>query len=326
MGNRITYVDFAKGLAMLLVLIGHINTYPFFKQMIYSFHMPLFFILSGFFMKPSDEIMVNVKKSIRSLLIPYFVTGIFIVAMNFFLYNENLMTNVLSLLFMGGHKCGFEIEFMGPIWFLYVMFVAKFYYDLLKKISFVNKDVALFVGAIAAIAIKMVLGTILPFGIQQSLIAALFLRAGFLIHNYQILEKISAIFKSKYWMACVFIVPLFAFSPKMSIAFRKISFSNGVFSLLSCVVLSIAFIYICKIVSEKTEKIHLLNNVFKYFCFCGKYSLVILCLHTVENEHHLMRMDHSLFILEIVVRFALLSFVTLFFTKIKFTRALFNLK
>ena len=145
-------------------------------------------------------------------------------------------------------------------------------------------------------AIKMVLGAILPFGIQQSLIAALFLRAGFLIHNYQIIEKISAVFKEKYWMACVFIIPLFAFSPKMSIAFRKISFSNGVFSLLSCIFLSIAFIYICKIVSEKTEKTCLLNYVFKYFCFCGKYSLVILCLHSVENEHHLMRMDHSLFI------------------------------
>ena len=53
--KRINYIDLAKGIAILCVIIGHtFSAYDqgnILVQFIYSFHMPLFFILSGWFVK-----------------------------------------------------------------------------------------------------------------------------------------------------------------------------------------------------------------------------------------------------------------------------------
>ena len=61
MNKRIKFIDMAKGTAILLVVIGHvlrgfvaakmyteyINVFNYIDFAIYSFHMPLFFIISG---------------------------------------------------------------------------------------------------------------------------------------------------------------------------------------------------------------------------------------------------------------------------------------
>ena len=57
--KREEFIDIAKGIAILCVIIGHTwkNAYPADKRLmvfIYSFHMPLFFILSGWCLKSTD--------------------------------------------------------------------------------------------------------------------------------------------------------------------------------------------------------------------------------------------------------------------------------
>ena len=47
--NRDITIDIAKGIAILLVVLGHLQN-PINKY-IYAFHMPLFFFLSGMFVK-----------------------------------------------------------------------------------------------------------------------------------------------------------------------------------------------------------------------------------------------------------------------------------
>ena len=50
--QRIQWIDIAKGISIFLVIIGH--TAPFGileRNIIFSFHMPLFFILSGYHFK-----------------------------------------------------------------------------------------------------------------------------------------------------------------------------------------------------------------------------------------------------------------------------------
>ncbi len=51
--SRIEWVDIAKGIGIILVIIGHVNTFnSSVKEWIYSFHMPLFFILAGVTISP----------------------------------------------------------------------------------------------------------------------------------------------------------------------------------------------------------------------------------------------------------------------------------
>lgn len=56
MNQRINWIDYAKVLGMFLVIFGHTMQQPPLQQVhigIYSFHMPLFFFLSGFLYKQS---------------------------------------------------------------------------------------------------------------------------------------------------------------------------------------------------------------------------------------------------------------------------------
>ena len=57
MGNRIPLVDAAKGYGILLVFLGHLVYYdsPLFR-IIFNFHMPLFFVLSGMTFSPEKDV------------------------------------------------------------------------------------------------------------------------------------------------------------------------------------------------------------------------------------------------------------------------------
>ncbi len=46
--SRIEYIDIAKGIGILLMVIGHmVSIFPI-RQFIFQFHMPMFLIFSGF--------------------------------------------------------------------------------------------------------------------------------------------------------------------------------------------------------------------------------------------------------------------------------------
>ena len=84
MVSRLEWLDVAKGLAIILVVLGHsaqYYLYPDYYQssvmwrIIYSFHMPLFFILSGYAAGLSKSTVfskTNLFKKIMRLLVPYF--------------------------------------------------------------------------------------------------------------------------------------------------------------------------------------------------------------------------------------------------------------
>ncbi len=72
--KRITTWDVAKGLGMLLVMLGHLlPETSYLRSVIYSFHMPLFFILSGFVLKHDDKnrSLVELIKSEKRMIIVY---------------------------------------------------------------------------------------------------------------------------------------------------------------------------------------------------------------------------------------------------------------
>lgn len=70
--KRIEWVDFAKGITILLVILGHSST-SVVRGMIYSFHMPLFFVMNAItshFSNSQGEIIAFTEKTIRRLFIP----------------------------------------------------------------------------------------------------------------------------------------------------------------------------------------------------------------------------------------------------------------
>ena len=75
--DRIEYLDFVKFVAILLVCVGHCyvmvpNLDSIVRPIIYSFHMPLFMLVCGYFSTRSLEIPVKslLEKKSRQLLLP----------------------------------------------------------------------------------------------------------------------------------------------------------------------------------------------------------------------------------------------------------------
>lgn len=73
--KRICYIDIAKGFAMLCIIAGHFGIASA-NRFVYTFHVPLFFLLSGYFLSTKTDFLPSMKQKARQLLVPYYITGI----------------------------------------------------------------------------------------------------------------------------------------------------------------------------------------------------------------------------------------------------------
>ena len=128
MSKRIEYLDIARGIGILLVVLGH-NDFEaislFIHQVIYSFHIPLFFFLSGYFIHTSISFFDFFKKRFNSLLKPYFFTIflIYFTSISFEKMGFNMaITRIVKSLYGTGHY----IDWV-QLWFLPELFVVSLY-------------------------------------------------------------------------------------------------------------------------------------------------------------------------------------------------------
>ena len=77
-GSRLGWIDCLRGIAILLVLIGHLRifgrVFPFqIYKFINGFHMPLFFMLAGYLFKQERPFSELIHKIAYRYIIPYFI-------------------------------------------------------------------------------------------------------------------------------------------------------------------------------------------------------------------------------------------------------------
>jgi len=78
MKQRVDYIDIAKGLGMLAIIWGHLTNSGWHYNLVYSFHIPLFFFLSGLVFNPQKhtDFKAYVKGRVKRLFIPYVLYSI----------------------------------------------------------------------------------------------------------------------------------------------------------------------------------------------------------------------------------------------------------
>lgn len=122
--NRLNWIDSAKGFLILLVVLGHISTINGdLKNWIFTFHMPAFFIISGFlFSYNNDEdksINRFVIKKIKGIVVPYFWFSLF--SLLYTMISNYIMGNGIKAVLV----CVFEtFSTLGiyTLWFLPTLF------------------------------------------------------------------------------------------------------------------------------------------------------------------------------------------------------------
>lgn len=72
--NRVNWIDWAKALGILMVVMGHSNyDVPYLTEMIFMIHMPLFFFISGYLYKTNKTLKELTISNYRTLILPYFL-------------------------------------------------------------------------------------------------------------------------------------------------------------------------------------------------------------------------------------------------------------
>ena len=319
MSKRIEYIDVAKGITILLVIVGHVEELPSpIKSIIYSFHMPIFFLLSGYFFK-KESLSVATKKMFRSLIIPYFVVGVFMrlcqITINYFEGNPFDYIDILSL-FGVTWKFGKGVDLVsvGAIWFLVVLFWSKLYLQIVLKSKY--SLLLLVLLANCSIVIKLVFGVILPFGIQQALVCSLFVYAGVICKKYSLFDK-----KIPTIAFVIFFLSAIPFVKSFAVATRANSYGYGMMSIVISIIISVMVVYAVKKLCE-------FKCIFLRRClsWCGRFSIIILAVHTIETRYLSCYIPFPNCYLETIVRIIYIMVLSYLCTKVGVLKTIFNVK
>ncbi|MBO6035038.1 MAG: acyltransferase family protein [Paludibacteraceae bacterium] len=192
MKNRIEVLDFAKGLAIFLVIMGHATdnlATPLWRLIIYSFHMPLFFLVAGMVVKPVDvtergSLIDFLRKNFLALVVPFVIWGL--------LYSCFSYENFGNILY-GTYEMLSKSHSLTSLWFLPALFLARQWVEILfRGIGKIKsgKNWAIGIAAVLFFLVGLLLphphpstGTFIgyPFGFDISLVAAGYILVGYLL-------------------------------------------------------------------------------------------------------------------------------------------------
>lgn len=135
-GKRIDWVDVCKGFAIFFIYFGHwITESGNLKAFSYSFHLQLFFIISGFFAikQQKKKNMQFIKHQIYLLLVPF----LFFTIVNIVYFNLNGYKTLNELVLnFSTNFTDFTHSVSPELWFLPSLFcVTVFFFFLLKLIK-----------------------------------------------------------------------------------------------------------------------------------------------------------------------------------------------
>lgn len=283
--RRIAYIDIAKGFAMLCIIAGHFGVYAA-DRFVYTFHVPLFFLASGYFFSVKGTFGEFLRTRVRQLMVPYLVGSVGIML---FLFTAKLIAGIgmegavqsafvdtpLGMLYGSGvplHE-PFEWPRIGLLWFLPALCFAQIYLRLALRTS---------APALVIVAIALAGGISgqylwLPMDIQSGAIGAFFLYLGMLARRYGILEKRPPILLVAglllLWAHCI--------GADVRINIVDASFGSG-WQVPLCIVDALGASYLvvlgCKALERAARPLAAALN------YCGQGTIAMMVFHAVADR------------------------------------------
>lgn len=222
MNKRINWIDWAKALGIFFVVLGHMyypQNFIDIKYIIYGFHMPFFFILSGYLYKQNTNLRRVVQNNIKGLIIPFVLFNI-IVCVLFYIPDLflKIMTKEDFVVYAKNTLKGRQYMFSNACWFLLALFWAKiityFLFKLKKPLLIIALSIII---AFIGYYIHKVMQFNLYFFISQGLLATPFVIIGYYIKENKILERL---FETRFLaiVSIVVLLPIYLFlSPRLGI-------------------------------------------------------------------------------------------------------------
>ncbi len=140
MKQRILQLDYLKGVGILLMVVFHLQlineTYPLLSSAIYTFHMPLFLIISGYLVSLNKDI-AGFGKSMLRLVVPYLVFEALYLLLIFFMGKAMGTSNQIENMDLWGFISKITCSPIGPYWYIHTLIICSatsyFIHKLCKK-------------------------------------------------------------------------------------------------------------------------------------------------------------------------------------------------
>ncbi|WP_291963525.1 acyltransferase family protein [Maribacter sp.] len=262
MKERLISPDFIKGFCIILMVYGHIthigklaNDQNYLVKVIYTFHMPLFLIISGYFFNISLDVKTQVHKILKKIALPYvifislYLMGLILVTRLGIPTNNKPPTDILSFI---------KKEFIfsaGSYWFLHSLILISLSTLL---VNYLIKDKNSIFFYISLILLFLVLDN---FELLKIRTATYFL-LGYVIKHLTN-KKIEI---SPYYI--FFLIPISVY-----LYFKNEVFSFSILEVLNCfIILSILWF-----VGKKFKNLKLI----KFISWIGQNTLIILLTHSL---------------------------------------------
>ena len=256
--ERIKWIDVAKGWGIILVIYGHV-TNDYFSSWLYTFHMPLFFFLSGYFFNPLMKPFDFFRSKVKRLLLPYVILGIPI-----FFIDIHYGFNPLRLLF------SFIIQQRAStLWFIGALFmqfvIAYFIYHYISRI--IIRWCIVLILTFFGLFLWRCGVTSLPWNTDVSMVALPFFCLGHDIRNKSFFHELLCIKSYSKYVFSLFIINLIGTIIMCNIPYSQIDLCEAHFSFepIAYITAFAGIFFVCVI----SNKFYL-----KYIAYIGKNSLV----------------------------------------------------
>jgi len=256
---RNSTLDQMKGVGIILMLIGHLFI-PYLGRFIFSFHMPLFFLVSGYLYKKKDSLPMF-WTLFKRLMIPYFVLGFLFLICS--VSPAEALKSLLAAECWKMRPCVIETQAIaGVFWFLPAMFFAKLIYNFIAETKYVHIIVLVLFTGFWIVGMH----THLPLCISEGCTAMIFVHLGHLFRQHE--EKVDHVQKYIYWIGTPVTIVCLIFS------YTEVGTSSYKWYLLDVAVACFINYLLYKLLSiNKTGRLATaLTEI-------GVYSLQLLCVH-----------------------------------------------
>jgi fucose 4-O-acetylase-like acetyltransferase len=281
--KRIETLDIAKGLLIILVVIGHSGS--FLTKYIFWFHMPAFFFISGLLFKKIStyyeckQYIVRKFKSYGVLYLSYFVlltivSFLYIQAADFSVYKT-----ILKLI-IGGRFVGREL---GVFWYISCLLFALIIFSVLQIVFKQRKYqyltlilLYIFAHLEAYVQIHYKLTFFIPLNLDVSLLAVCYIAMGY--YGKELLLKV--LNERNYSFLTAITTIGFFLSLIILDVMKFINYQldmKGVF--YNSIIGDIMVPAICTLCILSLSKLLVQYSLFKFLSYFGRYSIAIMFLH-----------------------------------------------
>lgn len=283
MKRRSVYLDVARGLAMIAIMIGHLPSAAIWR-VVFTFHVPVFFLISGLFFKEGTAFRPFLQRKARTLLVPYYMVCLVVVLLSGLMAVlmatgeplEVMRYWTVAVLYGAGSAAAFpqSIGSIGAVWFLWATFWGELFLWPIMRARPATRPLLVLGVFFAGYLTKDILW--LPLSIQAGAVATLFMYLGHL--GKYVKEKLSTSPKE-------FVVTSIVFSFVVWAAFIRdfqgfwlnvANVGRGAVDIFGSLCACYALFWICK----WTE--HNVPRLAKGLAYMGQYSIILLSVHLVE--------------------------------------------